>query len=227
MGTLFITSSGTGIGKTLVTATLCHQLRAQRRMVQALKPVISDFTDGDPETDTALILDALGQSATAENVERISPWRFKAPLSPDMAAAREGRSIDFDALVKHARTAAEGKGDALLIEGVGGVMVPLTADKTVLDWMAAVGAPALLVVGSYLGSISHTLTAAAALSENGVPLRAVVISTSEVSPVPVEETAATIGRFLDRTQIVILPRLTGSGRAQWRAMPDLTDLVLG
>lgn len=188
--------------------------------VQALKPVISDFEDGDPETDTALILDALGQPLTADNVDKISPWRFTAPLSPDMAAAREDREIDFDALVAHSRAAMNTEGDVLLIEGVGGVMVPLTKDKTVLDWMAAVGAPALLVVGSYLGTISHTLTAADALLFHNVPLKAVIISTSEESPVPAEETADAIGRFLGDVPVAILPRLQPGETA-----PDLTDLI--
>ena len=87
MKSLFITSSGTEIGKTLVTAALCHQLTARGLKVQALKPVVSDFNDGDLETDTAVLLHALGQSATAENIDAMSPWRFQAPLSPDMAAA--------------------------------------------------------------------------------------------------------------------------------------------
>ena len=79
----------------------------------------------------------------------MSPWRFAAPLSPDMAASRERRSIPFDALVAHCRAASERRG-VTLIEGIGGVMTPLDAEHTVLDWIAALGAPALLVVGSYL-----------------------------------------------------------------------------
>jgi len=223
--TYFVTSSGTEIGKTLVTATLCHQLRAQGSDVNALKPVISDFTDGDAETDTAILLDALGLPATAENIEKMSPWRFRAPLSPDMAAAREGRSVDFEAVVARSRAAMEAEGDVLLIEGVGGVMVPLTADKTTLDWMAALGAPALLVVGSYLGTISHTLTAADALRARDVPVHAVIVSTSEESPVAVDETAAALSRFLGPVPIAILPRLSGDNADRRRRAPDLTGLL--
>ncbi len=207
MDTFFVTSSGTEIGKTLVTATLCHQLRAQGSSVAALKPVISDFVDGDPETDTAILLNALGLPVTAENVDRLSPWRFRAPLSPDMAAAREARTIDFDAVVAHSQTAMAAPGDVLLIEGVGGVRVPLTDDKTVMDWMVELGVPALLVVGSYLGTISHTLTAVDALQARNVAVKAVIVSTSDDSPVAAEETAATMARFLNEIPIAILPRL--------------------
>lgn len=227
MKPFFITSSGTEIGKTLVTAALCHQLAAAGLKVQALKPVVSDFNDGDPETDTAVLLDALGQPTTPENVDAMSPWRFRAPLSPDMAAAREGRKIDFEALIAHCQAATAQPGDILLIEGVGGVMVPLTAEKTVRDWIAALGAPAVLVVGSYLGTISHTLSAVEALGAGGIPVKAVVISTSDESPVPVTETAATLARFLGPVPIATLPRLTGGATARWRHAPDLTGLILG
>jgi dethiobiotin synthetase len=163
----FVTASGTGVGKTLVTASLCHQLRASGRTVRALKPVISGYAAGTHDaSDTAVLLDSLGLDHTADTIARMSPFRFEAALSPDMAAAREGKKVDFDALTAHCREAAAGPEDVLLIEGVGGAMVPLTETKTVLDWIAAVDAPCLLVVGSYLGTISHTLTAAPALQQS-------------------------------------------------------------
>ena len=72
----------------------------------------------------------------------------------------------------------------MLVEGVGGAMVPLDAEHTVRDWIAALKHPALLIAGSYLGTISHTLTAAEALLSRGVAIAAIVINESEVSPVP-------------------------------------------
>lgn len=220
----FVTASGTGVGKTLVTASLCHRLRAAGRTVRALKPVISGYAAGThAESDTAVLLDSLGLDHTADAIARMSPFRFEAALSPDMAAAREGKKVDFDALTAHCRDAATGPEDVLLIEGVGGVMVPLTETKTVLDWITAVDAPCLLVVGSYLGTISHTLTAAEALRSRGAGLAAVVISESEESPAPPEETGETIGRFLPDTRIAILPRLSGDDT--WRTAPDLTALL--
>ena len=89
----------------------------------------------------------------------MSPWRFAAPLAPDMAAAREGRALDFDRPDRVCRHAIDARTDVLLIEGIGGIMVPLDERHTVLDWMVALRLPVLLVAGSYLGTISHTLTA--------------------------------------------------------------------
>jgi len=205
MTAVFVTSSGTGIGKTFVTVKLVEELKAAGRNVQALKPVASGFDAARPEgSDTELLLRAQGLEVTAANVERVSPWRFAAPLSPDMAAAREGRSVPFDALVAHCRDAGKRAGTTL-IEGVGGVMVPLCAEHTVLDWIETLAAPALLVVGSYLGALSHSLTAAEALDRRGVRLLAIVVSESPEQPVPAAETAATLARFV-AAPVQVLPR---------------------
>jgi dethiobiotin synthetase len=177
-----------------------------------LKPVISGWDGGDAqavaESDTGQLLAALGIDPTAEAVDACSPYRFTAPLSPDMAARRDGAEIDFDRLVGFCRQEIEntGKDETLFIEGVGGVMVPLTDRHTVLDWMAALGLPTLLVVGSYLGTISHTLTAVQTLRNKHIAIRAIVISQSEDSPVPCEETAETIRRHLGAGAVEIVPR---------------------
>ena len=218
MSALFVTATGTEIGKTLVTAALCHELRAAARPVRALKPVLSGY---DPatlaESDPGVLLASLGEAVTADNVAAITPWRFAAPLSPDMAAAREGRRLDLAEITAFCRAA---EGEPLLIEGIGGAMVPLDDAHTVLDWIAALGAPALVVAGSYLGTISHTLTTLAAMRGRGVPIAGLVISESPESPVPPAETAETIARHAGPLPIVIVPRLP-AGPAPWRAAPPL------
>jgi len=207
MAGLFVTSTGTGIGKTFVTAGLIRYLRAEGRNVAAFKPVISGFDPAQVDnSDTGILLSALGLSANEAQIERISPWRFAAPLSPDMAAARENRSVDFNALVNFSKSALSAANDATLIEGVGGIMVPLDRTHTVLDWMKELDLPLLLVVGSYLGSISHTLSAVAVLRQQGLKLAMIVVSESEGSTVSLDETAGTISRFARDVGIVALPR---------------------
>ena len=160
MAAYFVTSTGTDIGKTFVTAGLIRYLREAGQAVHALKPVVSGYDPSVVETsDPAVLLSALGRQVSADEVEAIAPWRFRAPLSPDLAAAREGRNIDFEQLIAFSRKAVDAETGMLFIEGVGGIMVPLDAERTVLDWMAALQIPLLLVVGGYLGTISHTLTA--------------------------------------------------------------------
>jgi dethiobiotin synthetase len=225
MSTLFVTATGTGVGKTFVTARLIAELRAARRSVQALKPVASGFEAADVDaSDTGVLLDALGLPATAANVDAVSPWRFAAPLSPDMAAARERRAIPFAALVEFCR--APRAADVTLIEGIGGVMVPLDAQHTVLDWIVELGAPVLLVAGSYLGTLSHTLTAVAALRARGVEPAAVIVSESEEQPVPLEETAAAIRRFVLPVVVAALPRAPAAATARdTTARPKLLPLL--
>ena len=218
MSTLFVTATGTEIGKTIVTAALCRELREAGRPVRALKPVLSGYDPAERhESDPGVLLASLGEPATEEAVAAIAPWRFSAPLSPDMAAAREGRSLDLGEIVAFCRAAA---GDPLLVEGIGGAMVPLDDDHTVLDWIAALEAPALVVAGSYLGTISHTLTTLAAMRGRGVPIAGLVISESPESPVPPAETAATVVRHAGALPVAILPRLP-AGPEPWRVAPPL------
>ncbi len=211
MKTLFITATGTGTGKTYVTAALSRALKRRGTSVRVYKPIITGFDgDGIEETDTALLLSAIGQAATKEAVEACSPWRFKEPLSPDMAARREGRGIDFNSLIRFCRGAQKdteaGGEDFLLIEGIGGAMVPLDERHTVLDWMAELGAPVVVVCGSYLGTLSHTLTTIAVLRERRLDIAGIVVDESEESPVPVAETAETLARFLDGLTVATVPR---------------------
>ena len=213
MTALFVTATGTDIGKTFVTAGLIRALRRAGRTVDAAKPVISGFTmEGLGASDTGVLLSAMGRDLNPQEAERISPWRFTAPLSPDMAAEAEGKIIDFDALIADSRGRIVGHQDILLIEGVGGVMVPLDETHTVLGWMEALGLPVLLVAGSYLGTISHTLSALDVLTGRGLRVAALVVSETPGSTVGLDQTIATLRRFIPaETEILGLPRLTGQG----------------
>ena len=88
-------------------------------------------------------------------------------------------------------------------------MVPLDGNRTVLDWMAALGIPLLLVVGGYLGTISHTLTALDVLRQRKLSVAAIVVSESERNPVELEDTVASIARFSGGAEVIGLPRLPG------------------
>ncbi len=225
MAGFFITASGTGLGKTLVTAALCHQLRKKGEYVFALKPVITGYTFScaiKPDTnDTLLLLESLNLPATEETIQTVSPYRFIAPLSPDMAARMENRKIDFAAVVTHCRKYMQH--DFLLIEGAGGAMAPLTEKHTMLDVMKTLGMPAIVVVGSYLGAISHALTACRALETEGIAIQAVVLNETQGSPVPLKETEQALLHHLQKS-VFTLPWL-GYGADIWRRVPDLLPIV--
>lgn len=225
MTAAFVTGTGTDIGKTFVTAALIHHLRAGGREVSALKPVVSGFDAANAAlSDTGRLIDALGRPLDTDEIERISPWRFAAPLAPDMAAARENRSIDFKELVAFCQSASDECAGTLLVEGVGGIMVPLTDRHTVLDWMSALRLPVLLVAGSYLGTISHTLTALHVLAGRKLDIAGVVVSESEGSTVPLDQTVAAIARFAVPIDVIALPRLAGDAGAH-PAIAEIAGLI--
>ncbi|HEX3862657.1 MAG TPA: dethiobiotin synthase [Stellaceae bacterium] len=207
MTAVFVTATGTDIGKTFVTAGLVRSLRARGRSVNALKPVASGFDRRHAaESDPGLLIAALGRDIDDDALDRASRWRFAAALSPDMAARREGRGVDFAALLDFCRKTAQPEMDALLIEGVGGIMAPLDERHTVLDWMAALGLPLLVVAGSYLGTISHTLSAVEVLRWRGLNVLALIINETPGSTVDLRETVETISRFAHGIEIVALRR---------------------
>lgn len=222
MSTVFVTATGTGVGKTFLTAALIHQLRRRGERARALKPVVTGFDDGAAaESDPAILLEELGDNVSLGTIATIAPFRYRAPLAPLMAARLEGRELDFAALVDFCRREQE-RGGALLIEGVGGVMVPLAGAKTVLDWMAVLECPAILVCGSYLGTLSHTLTALEVLARRGIEVMGIAVSESAGADVGLEETACVIRELAARPTVVV-SRLAGP--KPWTRAPDLTGLL--
>ena len=179
MAAVFVTGTGTDVGKTFVTAALIRHQRDAGRPVDAFKPVVSGF---DPahvaNSDPGVLLAALGRAVDAR---RNRPHRALAVCRAALARSRrrgaKAARIDFKALVEFSRDAAYGRG-TVFIEGVGGIMVPLDETHTVLDWMSALRIPVLLVAGSYLGTISHTLTALHVLAQRNLDIAGVVVSES-------------------------------------------------
>ena len=225
MSAYFVTATGTDIGKTFVTAGLIRHLRTAGEKVSALKPVVSGFDMATSAlSDPGVLLGALDIPITPEALEDISPWRFAAPLSPDMAAAREGAALDFDAIIARCQQTIAAETGTLFIEGVGGVMVPLDDTRTVLDWMVTLNLPLIMVTGSYLGTISHTLTALDAVARRGLVVNALVINETGDGAVPIEETQAAIARFHPALTIATIPRVkrpvdaAANFAALWRAI---------
>jgi dethiobiotin synthetase len=209
MSAAFVTSTGTDIGKTFLTTGVIRCLRARAAgAVSAIKPLVTGFdADAWQDSDPAVLLSALGRPITLDEVGRISPWRFKAPLSPDMAARREGCSIPFAQVVEFCRETAKRERGTLLIEGIGGIMVPLDTHRTVLDWMSVLRIPVILVTGTYVGTLSHTFTALEVLARRNLNIAAVAVSESQSSAASLAETIATISRFAGALDVIGIPRL--------------------
>lgn len=198
MSCYFITAPGTEIGKTYVAAGMVRHWRTQALPARALKPVASGYHPAEAAlSDAGILLQAMG-SATLDDdaVATICPWRFPDPISPDMAAARCGRSIPFAGLIAFCREAMVKRAGPLLIEGVGGAMVPLDDTHTVRDWIGTLGVRVVLVAGGYLGTISHTLCTVEALLARRIEIAAIVLNPMATLPVPIELTRDTLLRHL-------------------------------
>lgn len=191
MNSFFVTATGTDIGKTFCTAGL---LRAHPGL-RAIKPLLSGY-EPNQDSDSSQLLAAMGKDVNAANIAAITPWRYKAPLSPDMAAQREGQVINYTALLEFCRAAMATAPNGLLIEGAGGAGVPLTATKLTADWIKDLGLPVLLVSGTYLGSISHCVTTAEFLLNRNIPIHAILLNESVGAPVSSLETKAALVRYL-------------------------------
>ncbi len=206
MSAIFITATGTDVGKTFVAASLIRNLRQIGKDVTAIKPVVSGFDPAQAAaSDPGILLNALGLPVTIENIALVSPWRYRAPLSPDLAAGLEGQRIDVDQVIAFCQSVITNNPGVVLIEGVGGIMVPLDGERTVLDVMMALRVPLILVTGSYLGSISHTLTALDSLFIRDMNVLSVIVSETPGSAVPLNDVVTTIGRFA--SPVIALPRL--------------------
>ena len=207
MNAIFVAGTGTDVGKTFVTTGLLGFLRGSGVLARALKPVSSGYDPQRPEdSDAGALLAAMNLPATAADIADIAPFRYAAPLAPDMAARKEGKRLRLEEIVACCRGRIAASSTPLLIEGVGGVMSPIAEDATGLDLMRALHCPAMLVAGSYLGTLSHALTAVSACLNGGVPLRLIVVNETPESSVELDATCAELRRFVRDIPIVAMRR---------------------
>lgn len=195
---IFFTGTGTDIGKTHVLCALLEVYRSVGGRARVLKPVLSGFDNSTAmESDTARLIRANGGTMDAETLQKTTPWRFKAALSPDMAARREQRELALDPIASWCSDQCTSSRPTF-VEGAGGIMSPIAQDGLNLDLLRELDAFPVVVAGNYLGTISHTLTALRVLDGRA----AVIINPRPGDPVEASETAATLGRFAPRAEIV-------------------------
>ncbi|HEV7733218.1 MAG TPA: dethiobiotin synthase [Candidatus Binatia bacterium] len=170
MSILFVTGTDTGVGKTFVACALAHALRATGRRVGVVKPIETGVT-GEPE-DAMRLRDAAGDPSPLDD---LCPYRLRAPLAPAAAAPAEGVIIDVERIValieRRAATA-----DVLIVEGAGGLLVPITAACSYLDLALRLALPTLLVAANRLGTLNHCALTARVARAEGLHVRGIVLS---------------------------------------------------
>jgi dethiobiotin synthetase len=198
---LFITGTDTGIGKTEVACALVSGARAAGLDVGAMKPAQSGVTPGAP-SDAARLRAAAGGG---DPFELVCPYEFEAPLAPGVAARLTGVEVSLALILVAARRLA-GRHTALLVEGAGGLLVPLTASQTYADLAVALGLPVLVVARAGLGTVNHAALTVEALRARGLAVAGLVLNrTGPVDDPSVPHNAAELERLTGARVLATLP----------------------
>ena len=214
---VFVTGTGTEVGKTVVAAAIVRTLAAEGRRVAVFKPAVTGLDEGI-ETDHALLRRASGST---QSDEEIAPYRYGPPASPHLAAALSGEEIDPGRLREAAAAAAEGA-DAIVCEGVGGLLVPLSPTYLVRDLAADLGYPLVVVAGPGLGTINHTLLTLEAARAAGLEVAAVVFTPWPEDPTEVERSNRETIASLGDVEVLTLPPITLADPSTWPPLRPLT-----
>lgn len=172
MAGLFIAGTDTGVGKTVVTAGIAAYLRDKGMNCGVMKPVESGCLSGAKDSDSYYLK---RMSGCSDDLDLINTYGFEPPLAPGVAAAEEGITIEFDAIAEGLHR-LELIHPWVLVEGAGGLLVPLSEDKTLVDLIAFLGLPVLLVGRLGLGTINHTLLSLSYLESCRIPVVGVVLN---------------------------------------------------
>lgn len=168
----FVTGTDTGVGKTRCSVALLHALRAKHARCVGMKPVAAGL-DANGDNDDVLALAAAGTHAVPREWQ--NPYALPAAVSPHIAAMQVGVEIDLPTIVAaYQHLAADA--DAVVVEGAGGLLVPLSARENGADMAQALGLPVVLVIGLRLGCLNHALLTRDALRQRGLRLAGWVVN---------------------------------------------------
>lgn len=196
---LGITGTDTGVGKTVVAAALIGLLRQRGATVAAMKPVETGV-ETDVGTDAERLRDAAGQSDPTSDV---NPVRYREPLAPYVAAERSHSAVDLSQLDAAVERLSRGR-DALVVEGAGGLLVPLSRNASYADLFARWRLATIVVAANRLGAINHVLLTVQAARVAGLELRGVVLN----AVTPAHDLAATTNPAAVTALLESVPVLT-------------------
>jgi dethiobiotin synthetase len=229
---IFITGTDTGVGKTIVAATLARLLRMRGLNVGVMKPVTSGCReeDGSLVSDDALLLcQAAGLACSTDT----APYLLREPVAPAEAAKQEGVRIDF-VLIREAFDRLAASYDFMIVEGAGGLMVPLSGGMLVADLARLLELPLLVVARPNLGTINHTVLTCFAAGQMDLKVAGVIINNYPLSPDLAERSAPHhIGSLCGAPVLGLWPHRGDldemevvDGLAEWLDGQSETDVVL-
>jgi dethiobiotin synthetase len=202
---LGVTGTDTGVGKTFVSTVLLKLMRRRGLSVAAMPPTETGVAEGDPRGDAMRLLEA---AASGDPVELVRPLLLTEPLAPWVATTRGGSRVDLDALDAAFRRLCEGR-DGIVVEGAGGLLVPLTRDVAYDTLFVQWDLDVVVVAGNRLGVINHTLLTVRAAHDAGLRVRGVVLNTLSPEPPGIAESTNldTLAELLAPVPVLPLPWL--------------------
>jgi len=235
---VFVTGTGTEVGKTVVAAAIARTFRADGQRVAVFKPAVTGL-DGLPaerpvngdvdrfqahrpegEADHALLRRAAGSE---QSDDEIAPYRYGPAASPHLAAALADEEIEPPRLVAAARAAQAGA-EVLVCEGVGGLLVPLSPNYLVRDFAVELGLPLVIAASPGLGTINHTLLTIAAARAASIEIAAVVLTPWPDQPSGIEQSNRETIQALGKVTVETLPPLDLSAPETWPPMGRFRDI---
>jgi len=196
----FVTGTDTGIGKTTISCALLRAFAAQGLQAAGMKPIAAGSDNGQ-WLDVEQLFAAGNVDVTRE---QINPYAFDAPVSPHIAAQQAGIEIDLS-VIRQAYQQLSDKADIVIVEGVGGFLVPINSQQTGADLARALNLPVILVVGMRLGCLNHALLTAQAIRAAGLTLAGWVANGIDAQMMMLKENIATLERQLDGPLLGVVP----------------------
>lgn len=201
----FVTGTDTSVGKTTISCLLLHYWQQQGLRVAGLKPIATGayYNNRQWYCEDALQLqrEANYQLAYCE----INPYVFEPPIAPHLAAQQIGKTITVNDLLRATQPTLNKVIDVVLVEGVGGWMVPLNATETMADFAVALGIPVILVVRMRLGALNHALLTAAAIAQCQLPLYGWIANCIDQDTLMLQENIASLQKLLAAPCLGIVP----------------------
>jgi dethiobiotin synthetase len=200
---LGVTGTDTAVGKTFISTVLLKLMRQRGLRVAAMKPVETGVSPSSPDSDAMRLREAAGN---VDSIDDVRPLRLSEPLAPWVATARGGTSVDLGALDASYRRLCEGR-DAILVEGAGGLLVPLTRDVAYDTLFVQWELDVIVVAGNRLGVINHTLLTVRAAHDAGLRVRGVVLNTLSPEPPGIAESTnlETLAELLGPVPVLSFP----------------------
>jgi len=208
----FVTGTDTGVGKTLISCALLHGIAAQGKLVAGMKPVAAGCADGSQHEDVRQLRAA---SNVLASMGQLNPYCFAPAVAPHLAAQFAGVNINIERIAESFSELTR-KADVVVVEGAGGLLVPLNDNQDSADLMVKMNIPVILVVGMRLGCLNHALLTVEAIAARGLTLA------GWVANVPGENMA-----MLDQNIDVLRQRISAPllGVVPFQLQPDAREVA--